>query len=60
MQKGVNSILIAKYGKGIKGTGWVGYLNAMRFLAKNKNNLDPEIRDLIKNTFKRTSCNPDD
>ena len=55
MQKGVNSILIAKYGKAIKGTGWVGYLNAMRFLAKNKNNLDPEIRDLIKNTFKRTS-----
>lgn len=55
MQQGVNSILIAKYGKGIKGNGWTGYINAMRFLAKNKNNLEPEIQKLITNTFKRTS-----
>ena len=56
MQKGVNSILIAKYGKGIKGTGWVGYTNAMRFLKKNKGQLDPEIQKLIRETFKRTSA----
>ena len=45
MQKGVNSILMAKYGKGIKGTGWVGYVNAMQFLRKNKGQLDPEIKN---------------
>lgn len=56
MQKGVNSILMAKYGKGIKGTGWVGYVNAMRFLRKNKGQLDPEIQKLIRETFKRTSA----
>lgn len=56
MQKGVNSILMAKYGKGIKGTGWVGYVNAMQFLRKNKGQLDPEIQKLIRETFKRTSA----
>lgn len=56
MQKGVNSILMVKYGKGIKGTGWVGYVNAMQFLRKNKGQLDPEIQKLIRETFKRTSA----
>lgn len=56
LQKGINQILISKYGKGIKGTGYVGYVNAMRFLARNRRNIDPELRKLIINVYKRTTA----
>lgn len=55
MQQGMNNILVTKYGKGIKGTGSTGYVNAIRFLMKNRKNIDPEIRKLITATYKRTS-----
>ena len=56
LQKGINQILISKYGKGIKGTGYIGYVNAMRFLARNRRNIDPELKNLIINVYKRTTA----
>ena len=35
--------------KGIKGTGYIGYVNAMRFLARNRRNIDPELKNCTFN-----------
>ena len=56
MQAGVNRILIAKYGKGIKGTGKIGYANATKFLLINGKKIDPELRKLITSAYKRTAA----
>lgn len=54
MQQGINAILQIKYGKSIRGSGKVGYINAMRFLHLNKESLTPEMQELIKKVYKKT------
>lgn len=55
LQQGVNRYLISRYGVGIKGTGTLGYINAWKFIAKNKDSLDEETVNLIRQVFRNTS-----